>query len=143
MPNSNPIVLEFTYNAGINDVWNAITERDKMIQWFFDNIESFKAEVGFETQFNIHNEGVDYLHMWKVTEVVPGKKIVCNWKFKGYTGNSFVTFELSPAAGGTNFKLINEGQESFPSDNPVFSRESCTEGWNFLLGKRLKEFLEK
>lgn len=49
-----------------------------MRQWFFENIESFKPEVGFETQFNVQAESRNFLHMWKIIEVVPMKKIVYN-----------------------------------------------------------------
>ncbi|MGB5434562.1 MAG: hypothetical protein WBM98_01625 [Maribacter sp.] len=31
----------------------------------------------------------------------------------------------------------------FPNDIPEFARESAVEGWNYLLGKSLKEYLEK
>ena len=42
-----------------------------MRQWYFENIPAFKAEVGFETQFEIHNQGRIFPHRWKVTKVVP------------------------------------------------------------------------
>ncbi|MBL4887182.1 MAG: SRPBCC domain-containing protein, partial [Flavobacteriaceae bacterium] len=51
-----PIIAEQILNAPIGRVWKAITQVDQMHQWFFDNIPSFKAEVGFETQFNVKSE---------------------------------------------------------------------------------------
>ena len=72
--NDEPVVVEQTYNTSINAVWSSITEIDQMRQWYFENIPSFKPEVGFETQFNVENEGRNFLHIWKVTEVVPKKK---------------------------------------------------------------------
>jgi len=42
-----------------------------MTKWFFEPIEEFRADVGFATQFNIHHEGADYIHLWKTLEVVP------------------------------------------------------------------------
>ncbi len=142
MGNNAPIIVEQIYNAPIAMVWKAITDKNQMRQWFFENIEAFKAEVGFQTQFNVVNGDKNYLHIWKIADVVPMKKITCNWKFRGYSGNSFVTFELFPENNKTRLRLTNEGQETFPQDNPDFSRESCLEGWNYFIAKRLKEFLE-
>ena len=79
--NDEPIVVEQTFNAPIDAVWKSITEIDQMRQWYFDNIPAFKPEVGFETQFNVQSQGRDFLHMWKVTEVVPEKMITYNWKY--------------------------------------------------------------
>ena len=141
--NDEPIIVEQTFNASIDTVWNAITEIDQMHRWFFENIPSFKPEVGFETQFNVKSQNRDFLHMWKVTEVVPIKKITYNWRFKDYPGDSFVTFELSRQDDFTMLKLTVDVQESFPDDIPEFTRESCIAGWEFFIKERLKDYLEK
>ena len=39
-------------------------------------------------------------------------------------------------------RLTHAGLETFPRDNPDFSKENFFEGWSLLLGKRLREFLE-
>lgn len=139
----NPIVVEQTFDASIDEVWNAIVHVDQMRQWFFETISDFEPEVGFETQFNVHVEGQDYLHLWKVTEVTPGRKITYNWRYRGYPGNSFVTWELSEVADGTKLTLTHEGIESFPQDNPIFSRQAGEEGWSYFLNQSLKAFLER
>ncbi|MCX6149622.1 MAG: SRPBCC domain-containing protein [Ignavibacteriales bacterium] len=143
MINNNPIIVEQVYNAPIIEVWNALTNHNQMKQWYFDTIESFKAEVGFETKFNVRNGNIYYWHLWKVTEVEPEKRITYNWKYQDYPGDSFVSFELYPISKQTKLKLTHNGIESFPQDNPDFTRESCMNGWSFLIGNRLKEFLEK
>ena len=89
----DPVVVEQTYRASVDTVWNAITQVDQMRQWYFDNIPSFKPEVGFETQFNVRCEGRGFLHVWTVTKVAPPRFIECNWKYEGYPGDSFVVFE--------------------------------------------------
>jgi uncharacterized protein YndB with AHSA1/START domain len=114
-----------------------------MRQWYFENIPSFEPEVGFETQFNIHNEGRDFLHLWKVTEVIPLKKIKYSWKFEGYPGASFVAFELFEHSAGTKLRVSTEIIEDFPDDIPEFRRESCLGGWTFFITNRLRDFLEK
>jgi uncharacterized protein YndB with AHSA1/START domain len=138
-----PIVVEQIYDASIEAVWNALTQIDQMQQWYFENIPSFKPEVGFETQFNVRSQDRDFLHMWKVTEVVPLKMIKYNWKFEGYPGDSFVVFELSKQNNMTKLRLTHEVQESFPDDIPEFKRESGVAGWTFFIKQSLKEFLAK
>jgi uncharacterized protein YndB with AHSA1/START domain len=141
--NQEPIIVEQTFNASINNVWNSITEIDQMRRWYFENIPLFKPEVGFETQFNVQSQSRNFLHIWKVTAVVPLKKISYNWKYVGYPGDSFVVFELFKQNQLTKLRLTHQVQESFPDDIPEFSRTSCVEGWTYFIKKRLKEFLEK
>jgi uncharacterized protein YndB with AHSA1/START domain len=141
--NSEPIIVEQSYNTSINNVWDAITKADQMKQWFFENIESFKPEVGFETQFNVQAESRDFLHMWRILEVVQQKKLVFNWKYAGIPGDGLVIFELFEHENQTNLRLTNIGLESFPKDIPEFAGESCIEGWNYFIRNRLKEFLNK
>ena len=137
-----PIIVEQTYHSTVEQLWKAITDQDQMRQWYFQTIDSFKPEVGFQTQFNVQAHDKNYLHIWKVTQVVPKRKIVYNWKYGGYPGDSFVIWELTSEDNLTKLKLTCEGLETFPQDNPDFSRESCIEGWTFFLCKRLKTFLE-
>ena len=140
---NEPIIVEQTFNTSINNVWNAITKVDQMRKWFFENIESFKPEVGFATQFSVQSQNRSFLHIWKLTEVVPLKKIIYNWKYGGYSGDSFVMFELFEQQNRTKLRLKHEGIESFPKNIPEFSRESCAGGWNYFIRNSLKKFLEK
>jgi uncharacterized protein YndB with AHSA1/START domain len=138
-----PIVVDQTFDATIDTVWNAITQIDLMRQWYFENIPSFRPEVGFETQFNVKSEGRDFLHMWRVTEVIPLQRIAYDWKFADYLGDALVVFELSRQNNSTKLKLTCYVLESFPEDIPEFTRESCIGGWEFFIKKRLKEYLER
>ncbi len=140
--NEIPIVVQQTFDAPIEKVWRSITEVGLMRQWYFENIPAFKPEVGFETQFNVTSQGRDFLHMWRVTEVVPVKKIAYNWKFEGYRGDALVVFELSRQNNATTLTLTNIVRESFPDDIPEFTRESCIAGWEYFIKQSLKKFLE-
>jgi hypothetical protein len=54
-----------------------------------------------------------------------------------------VTSELFEEADHhTQIKITHEGLESFPK-HPDFARNSFEGGWNELIGKLLKEFVEK
>lgn len=138
-----PVIIERSLDAPIETVWKAITDVDHMKQWYFLTIDAFRPEVGFETQFNVLRGEKDYLHIWKVTEVVPGQKITYNWKFGGYPGDSFVTFEQFAEGNGTKLKLTHEGLETFlPESNPNLARSNFAEGWTHFT-TALKQFVEK
>ncbi len=141
--NADPIMVEQTYNASIAVVWKAITDKDQMRQWFFETMTDFEPEVGFGTQFNVRVEDQDYPHQWKVTDVVSERRIAYDWRYGGFPGNSSVTWELSETPNGTKLKLTHKGIETFPHDNPIFSRESGQAGWGYFLHESLKAFLER
>ncbi len=139
---NEPFVIERTYNAPVEKVWKAITDKEDMKQWYFD-IAEFKPEVGFEFQFEGGKDDKCYLHLCKITEVIPRKKLQYSWRYDGYEGNSFVTFELFAEGDKTRLKLTHEGLETFPISNPDFAKENFVEGWTYLIGSSLKEFTEK
>lgn len=138
-----PVIVTQAFKNSIEMVWNAITDVDQMPQWFFEQIESFEPTIGFKTQFVIQNKDRVFTHLWKITEVIPNKKIVYNWNYKEYTGDSFVTFELAESNNQVALKLTHTVTEEFPDTIPEFSRESCLGGWNYFIGERLKAYLNK
>ena len=139
---TEPVIKEVLLNAPASKVWKAITDKDDMKQWYFDFAE-FKPEVGFEFQFYGGSDEKKYLHLCKITEVITGKRLIYSWRYDGYPGNSFVTFELFDEAAKTRLKLTHKGIESFGTDNPDLAKENFVEGWNQIIGKSLKEYIEK
>jgi uncharacterized protein YndB with AHSA1/START domain len=138
---TEPVVVERTLNAPVQKVWEAITDNAKMKQWYFD-LEAFKPEVGFEFRFYGGTEENKYLHICKITEVVPLKKLTHSWRYDGYPGDSFVTYELFREGDKTRLRLTHTGLETFPSE-PDFARTNFEMGWNHIIGKSLPEYLEK
>jgi uncharacterized protein YndB with AHSA1/START domain len=137
------LVLERTFNAPVETVWKAITELDRMKQWYFEELESFQPEVGFQTQFNVHHNGKNFLHLWKVTAVVLGQKITYSWKYGGFPGESFVTFELFAEADKTRLRLTHSDLETFlPERNPDLARENFEAGWKSIVSQ-LQPFVEE
>ncbi len=57
-----PVVVEQSFNKSADIVWNAITKVDEMVQWFFENIPDFKAEVGFEAKFEVNTGERNFPH---------------------------------------------------------------------------------
>lgn len=134
-------VIERTYQAPIEKVWLAISDKDQMKKWYFD-LDEFKPEVGFEFQFTAGDQEKSYVHLCKITEVVAGKKLTYSWRYEGYPGNSFVTFELFQEGDKTRLKLTHAGLETFPTGNPAFAKESFARGWNEIIGTSLKKYVE-
>jgi len=139
--NTNPFTIERTYDAPVEKVWKAITDKDQIKQWSFD-IKAFKPEVGFEFQFYGGTVEKQYLHLCKVLEVVKFKKLKYTWRYDGYEGNSIVTFDLFAEGKKTRVRLTHEGLESFPKSNPDFAEKNFQEGWLSIIGTTLKEFVE-
>jgi uncharacterized protein YndB with AHSA1/START domain len=74
--------------------------------------------------------------------MITGKKLTYSWRYDGYEGNSFVTFELFEVGNNTRLVLTHQGLETFPNDNKAFAKESFTEGWTHIIGTSLKGFVE-
>lgn len=138
-----PIVVEKTMNAKVDRVWKAITDKEDMKKWYFD-LAAFRPEVGFEFSFAGQGQkGEKYIHLCRITEVIPMKKLAYTWKYEGFEGESLVTFELTPDGSKTKVKLTHEGLATFPADNADFDRSSFNGGWTELIGKLLPAFVEK
>ncbi len=138
-----PFVIERTLDASIEKVWDAITDKDQMKKWYFD-LPEFKAEVGYEFQFKGgKDEAHPYLHLCKIIEVIPRKKLTYTWRYDGYEGNSFVVFELFAEANKTRLKLTHAGLETFPANNPDLAKGNFAEGWTHIIGTSLVDFIGK
>jgi uncharacterized protein YndB with AHSA1/START domain len=114
-----------------------------MKKWYFD-IDSFKPEQGAAFRFyGQGKEGEKYLHLCKITALVPHQKLAYSWTYDNYKGTSLVTFELFTEGDKTRMKLTHAGLETFPAENPDFAKESFAAGWTHIIGKSLKEYVEK
>ena len=140
--NIEPLVKEVVVNAPVQKVWKAITDKNEMKNWYFD-LKEFKAEVGFEFQFYGGKDERQYLHLCKITEVIENQKLTYSWKYDGYPGESFVTFDLFDEEGKTRVKLTHAGLESFPADkNPDLAKDNFVKGWNMIIGSLLRNYVE-
>ena len=137
-----PVIVEQLFNVSPDIIWKAISDIDQMHKWYFDNIPDFKPEIGFETQFDVDSGERIFRHLWKVIEVIPFKKLVYNWKYEGYDGDSNVIFELFENQNRTTLRLTTQVLENFSQDIPEFKRESCVRGWKFFIQQNLKLFIE-
>lgn len=138
-----PIIVEQKFNKTREQVWSAITELPQMQKWFFENIPEFLAEEGFETRFNVDAGEIQFMHLWKITEVIPLQKIVYDWRYDKLSGRGIVSFELFKEGEQILLRLTNFGLETFPKDIPEFSRDSCTGGWQYFINQRLNDYLNQ
>ncbi|MCK8524127.1 SRPBCC domain-containing protein [Aquimarina sp. D1M17] len=137
-----PIIIEEVFDAPIEKVWKALTNKEEMKNWYFD-LSEFKAEVGFEFSFTGQgHSGETYVHLCKITEVIPLKKIQYSWQYKHLDGYSLVTFELKNKANKTIVTLTHSGLDSFPKDHQDFRKDSFKGGWTMLLTKFLADYLK-
>ncbi|KAA0988931.1 SRPBCC family protein [Dyadobacter aurulentus] len=139
---AKPLILERTYNAPIEKVWAAITDRKQMKEWYFE-LDEFKAEKGFKFQFTGGDEKVQYLHECEILESDPPRKLSYSWTYPEYKGYSVLTWELfSEGEKKTRLRLTHQGLESFPQENPNFRVESFSGGWNYFVNEALPKFVE-
>lgn len=137
--NSAPLVVERTFDAPVQRVWEAMTNVNNIGRWFFD-LKEFKPEVGFKFEFTVQHEGFTYRHLCQVTDVIPQKRLAYTWRYDCYEGDSLVTFELVAEGDKTRLKLTHDGLETFP-ETPQFVRKNFMQGWTFISGA-LKDFAE-
>ena len=140
---NTPIIVQYEIEAPVDKVWKALTDKNEMKFWYFD-IPDFVAEAG--QIFNFFEPGGEnkYHHQGEILDILPNQKLKHTWSYPDYSSvKTTVTLELIPEKDETLVRLTHEGIENFKGLGDNFSRESFTEGWNTILGKNLKGYLEK
>ncbi len=136
-----PVIIEEAIGCSRLALWDALVNRDEMVQWFFADIPEFKPEVGFYTEFTVDTGEKEFLHQWEVTEVDPGEKIAYRWRYAGYPGAAQSVFEVSGDFETSRLRLSFVLEEDFPDDVPEFTRDACVGGWTYFIGE-LKNYFE-
>ena len=136
---NEPFVLEILYATSVRNLWDALTNEEKMREWYFPQLTRFRPVVGFNFEFE--NDGSRFQKEWRVTQVVEKEKLAHSWTYKGYPGTSEVVFELFAEGSRTRMKLTHSGLANFPED-PHFDRSRFEAGWHNILEKNLRSFLE-
>jgi uncharacterized protein YndB with AHSA1/START domain len=138
---SQPLTKEVVLHAPVSRVWGALTEKEQLKQWCFD-MHAFKPEPGFEFQFYGEKDGTKFLHLCKVLEAEPQKKMKGLWTYQDVPGETYVTFELFPQGDQTGLRLTHDNLESLPQDEN-YAKDNFVEGWNMILGELLPKFLQQ
>ena len=138
-----PVVVTVSYSCSKEKLWAAVTELNQMRQWYFQQIPSYQAEVGFTTSFLIEHEGRRFTHIWEITRVEPMEFIETKWTFDEYPGSSLSLFTIVVNDESATLTVKDTVIENFPTDIPEFKRESCLGGWTYFLNEALKSYLEE
>jgi uncharacterized protein YndB with AHSA1/START domain len=138
---NQPIIVERTFDIPASKIWKAITDKNEMKKWYFD-LADFKAEKGFRFEFSGGpSPEKQYVHLCEVKEADAEKKLSYSWRYKGYPGDSLVTFELMGQGNQTVLRLTHSDLESFPKDNSDFDKNNFIQGWNEIINTSLREYL--
>ena len=137
---TEPFVIERTFDAPLETVWKAISNKDDMKRWYFELAE-FKPVPGFQFEFIVEHQGMKYHHLCQVTEVIPQKRLAYTWRYHGHPGASLVCFDLTADGAKTRLKLTHLGLETFPPA-AIFARTNFLRGWTQLIGSDLTDFVE-
>jgi uncharacterized protein YndB with AHSA1/START domain len=136
------IRIEETFNAPMNKVWTALTDKDEMKRWYFDLAE-FRPVPGFQFRFNGGpSPEKQYVHLCEVIEADPPRKLSYTWQYRGYPGVSLLSFELFAEGNKTRLVLRHSGIPDFPADNPDFAIENFEKGWDMIIHTNMKQYLE-
>ena len=136
------VKLEFSYKATPAQIWKALTDRLEMGKWYFE-VDDFKPEVGFEFRFWSGTEERQYFHICVIKEAIENKKLCHTWSYDGIEGSTDLCFAIAETGNKkTSVKLTHTGFETFPSDNTDLKVENFIEGWTYILGTSLKNYLE-
>ena len=138
---NTPIIIERSLDQPVARVWQAITDPEAMKQWYFD-LPGFRPVVGYAFEFDGGTEENTYRHLCVVTEAVEWRKLTYSWRYDGYPGISYVTFELFPESNKTRLRLTHTGLETFPAENPDFARKNFEAGWTDIIGTLLPNYLQ-
>ncbi|MEC4677669.1 MAG: SRPBCC domain-containing protein [Nitrospirota bacterium] len=137
------ILLERTFNASRERVFQAWTEADQIKQWFGpEGVVVNAAEVDFRVggAFRIEmiiSEDEMVVHSGEYQEITPPSRLVYSWLLDGQTcggsegqyGETQVTVEFEECDGGTLVRLRHEG---LPSEQ---ARKGHEYGWKGCLDK--------
>ena len=130
------------YDAPVEKVWAALTEKEQMKQWYFD-IPDFELKSG--SVFNFYEPGGNnrFHHQCRITEIIPLKKFEHTWAYPAISkGETIVTWELIPKSDKTLVTLSHSGTESFADGGAALAKENFAAGWKEILGSSLKKYLE-
>jgi uncharacterized protein YndB with AHSA1/START domain len=140
--NAEPVRVEKIFHVPVARLWRAFTDESEIRNWYFD-IPGFIPKEGFEFSFTGGPEDRKYLHLCRIVEVKKEQKLSYTWRYSGYQGSSQVTFEMEDDRGNSLLRLTHEGLETFPQDNPDFSRANFEAGWSDIINGSLNEYLRK
>lgn len=140
MADIQPIIKEVTVNAPISKVWGALTEKEQLAKWFHASGD-YTGEVGKTFHMDVTHEGKDYQHTLTIREKIANKKLALDWHINGDAGQTHVIYDLEPEGNKTRVRVTHSGFEKYGAEGEK-NRNGYNQGWDHVLNKLLKEYLE-
>ena len=125
---SDKISKEYEFKHPMSKVWDAISNGDKISQWFIKT--DFIPEEGFQYTFK-HEVGDDCTTInGTVLKANPINELVYTWIVEGTEAITTVSWVLSESNGVTKLLLEHSGISNYPADtvSPMFN--SFSSGWD-------------
>ena len=139
-----PVRINYLLNAPAEKVWQAITNKEAMKEWYFD-IPDFEMEIGRVFNFYEPGEKKQYHHRCDILDIIPHKRLKHTWTHPAHSNAvTEVIWELVVEEGNkTRVFLTHDGLEKLIDAGPDFTRENYLSGWHQIVGESLKNFVEK
>ncbi|MFX3626111.1 MAG: SRPBCC family protein [bacterium] len=139
------IKMERIFDASSALMWEALTDDERLKQWYMDFKGKFKAEVGHIVEFETGPpEGKQWLHRVEVLEVVENKKLAHTWSYPGYSGKAILTWELiEQGAEKTLLKMNFDFVELFDPNEDALHRSNFEAGWSELIDTNLANYIKQ
>ena len=129
-------------NAPVHKVWNALTNKEQMKNWYFD-VPDFEPKIGNNFSFYGGDENEEYHHFCEIVDLIPNEKLKHSWTYPEISKEkTLVKWELKPENEGTIVTLTHKGLEAFEHLGENFKIHSFRKGLEDIVGKSLKEFVE-
>lgn len=137
----NQVTKEIILQASVETVWRAITDKEEMKRWYF-TIDEFIPEPGFQFKLYGERKGIQYPISCTIREVQLNERLSYSWNYDDFPAETLVTFELEAKGAQTLLRFTHEGLEDIPNDGPDTSVRNHADGWDFIIGSSLKQYVE-
>jgi len=138
MGENHTVHQHITVQAPADEVYQALTEADKLEGWFPSQVRSDPRQGGsYRFEFQYPEEGKGGTQEGKYLAVEPGQQVSYTWKAGG--NETRVVFTLTPLGEKTEVDLQHTGFGSSPEAEKV--RDMHGDVWNAYM-TNLKSYLE-
>lgn len=127
--------------ASAQSIWQVLTTKEKMKEWYFD-IPDFELKEGAIFNFFEPGEKKLFHHQCTIIEIIPFHQFSHTWTHPEISkGISTVVWHLREKNNGeTNVILEHKGVENFSDAGPAFEPENFQKGWDGILSN-LKNYM--
>lgn len=133
------LIIECTYAASIELVWQAITDPRLLAEWLMEN--DFRPLVGARCQFRMRPQpGFSGLIECEVLEVQPPVRLVYTWDGGGAWGRTTLAWTLEARAEHTTLTLEHTGFQGF---RPFLLSLMMGSGWRSKLNRNVPAILAR